>query len=351
MNAMMLKLGAKTLVRKTGFFLKRHAPQILVGLGVGGFVGTAVATGTAAVKAKDILDERDKKLETATPQEARAIKRQTAGKLAKTFAPPVTLGCASAALIFGGHGMMGRRAAAALTAAYGAQEKAHKLYENVRQQLGQETADRLSQGLPIDKLDISEKLKIQGEEEKKNQAEGVKVLAKPDGRETEMFEWLFSSETCGPIHGSGKWRDDPEYIIAVLKDALNFAQDRLTAYGYCLINDILIDYFGADGCTYGADHGWCIDPVTGEIPTIRFGGDYMLPQVIHCDASNHMVYADMDENRMLAATFLEAHGNTIWLRFNADADPITENIDVIRRIRNSKRQVVDRTQRLVTVQR
>ena len=334
MSILAFKLGVKTLIRQTGFFLKRNAPMICTTLGVAGFVGTAVTTGTAAVKAKEIMDDRDKKIQGleeagAEQKSVKAVKKEASVALVKTFAPPVTLGIASGALIFGGQHMMGRRAAAALASAYEWQKKLHAYRGNVVQQLGSEVDKRLSEGIPLDKADISDKLKEQAQEEKKNEEEGVKVLKRPlqDGK----YEWLFSSETCGYLHGCGIWKDDAETNRRTLLMAQNnTAPDMLVSKGYLLINDILINIFGADGTSYGATHGWIIDPKTGEIPTISFGLN------------------DIAENPELLR-FLNGAEPDVWLRFNCDPEPIADKIDALQAKRYYKRRIGDRTQRYAQV--
>ena len=62
MNALAIKVALRTFGNKLLFAAKRNAPQIMVGLGVAGFVGTAVATGTSAVKAKDLMAATDQVL-------------------------------------------------------------------------------------------------------------------------------------------------------------------------------------------------------------------------------------------------------------------------------------------------
>lgn len=334
MNFLAVKVGLKTVVTKAGFFLKRNAPTICTTLGVAGFVGTAVATGTAAVKAKEIMDDRDKKIQGleeagAEQKSIKAVKKEASVALVKTFAPPVTLGIASGALVFGGQHMMGRRAAAALASAYEWQKKLHTYRGNVVQQLGSEVDKRLSEGLPLDKADISDKLKEQAQEEKKNEEEGVKVPKRPlqDGK----YEWLFSSETCGYLHGCGVWKDDAETNRRTLLMAQNnTAPDMLVSKGYLLINDILINIFGADGTSYGATHGWIIDPKTGEIPTISFGLN------------------DIAENPDLLR-FLNGAEPNAWLRFNCDPEPIADKIDALQAKRYYKRRIGDRTQRYAPV--
>jgi len=331
MNMLAFKVGLKALVSRAGFFLKRNAPRICTTLGVAGFIGTAVTTGTAAVKTKEIMDERDRKIEALQndgedPKAIKQVKKETAIQVAKTFAPPVLLGIASGTLIFGGQHMLGRRAAAALASAYEAQTKLHKYRGNVVRQLGQEVDRRLSEGEPLDKADISEKLKVQAAEEKKNLEDGVQVLSKP--YEDGTYEWLFSSETCGPLYGCGVWKDDPEANRTTLLMAQRRANDMLLAKGgYLLINDILIDLFGAAGTSYGATHGWFVDPVTGEIPTVDFGLNKIA------------------ENPELLR-FLNGSEPNVWLRFNCGKEPITDKIDKVLSRRYCKRRIGDRTQRM-----
>ena len=166
-------------------------------------------------------------------------------------------------------------------------------------------------------------------EEKKNEEEGVKVLKRPlqDGK----YEWLFSSETCGYLHGCGVWKDDAETNRRTLLMAQNnTAPDMLVSKGYLLINDILINIFGADGTSYGATHGWIIDPKTGEIPTISFGLN------------------DIAENPDLLR-FLNGAEPNAWLRFNCDPEPIADKIDALQAKRYYKRRIGDRTQRYAPV--
>lgn len=290
MNMLAIKVGLRTLVSRTGFFLKRNAPKICTTLGVAGFVGTAVATGTAAVKTKDILDERDKKIEAlendGEDQKAiKQVKKETAIQVAKTFAPPVMLGAASTALIFGGQHMMGRRAAAALASAYEAQTKLHKYRGNVVRQLGEEVDRRLSEGEAIDKADISEKLKAQAAEEKKNLEDGVEVINKPYSIFDDERTWWFGESTCSARFLGGVWTGHRQTDLATLRRIKRRLNDRVLARGYLLMNDGLLDEFGAQtGTTYGATHGWCVDPKTGEIPKVEIyvvGKDGSLTEIDH----------------------------------------------------------------------
>ena len=301
--------GLKLALRHVGFFLKKNAPKICTALGVGGFIGTAVITGTAAVKAKDILDMRDEQINntraaaddpeiSTTPEEAeiiiKEVKKDTAKKLVKTFAPPVVLGAASTALIFGGQGIMGRRAAAALASAYEANEKLHKYRQRVAEQLGAEVDQRLSEGISLSDKDIPEKI------QKKLENAKTKTDDIPN---EEKCCFLYADETCGPTYGCGTWRDDPEYNRAYLiRTQDKTAPDMLMAKGWLICYDIINGCFGNKGTTKSIKYGWWIDPDTGEIPEIDFGLN------------------DFAHNPGLIS-FLNGAEPNVWLSFNAKPIP------------------------------
>lgn len=315
-----IKMGVRLIARRSVFFLKRYAPQILVGTGVAGFAATAVVSGKAALKAKDILDERDNQLNMIEQvkdehgpdysnqdyeQDKKIVKTQTAWKLIKTFAPPVTLGAASAALIFGGHHMMGRRAAAALASAYEAQQKLHKYRENVVDQLGGDVDQKLAQGLKLDRLETSENLKKLEEEQKK-----LPVPEKDPNYE--IVEWTFCEETCGSRFGwGGTWKPDPTYILTKLYDAYNYASDRLITDHTIEINDILRDEFGASKITNG-NLGFIRDENLGIMDAMDWG----ISDLFTVEGKNE---------------FIRSGQTSVTLRFKVRKEPIEKYYDAINR--------------------
>lgn len=250
-----VKLGAKHAVN----FCKRHAPQIMVITGVAGFGATAVATGHAAIKAKDILEEKNDKLaeiengkfnpEKAETYDAdkKQLRKETAVKLIKTFAPSVTLGAASAALVLGGHHILGRRTAAALASAYEAQKKLYAYDSNVKEAFGEDIAKKLREGLAVDKLETSEKLKKKDEEEKKNpKSTDVKPMQVP-------FMYDRSTCACG-----GAWSYNPFRNWSRICGAYMNSADELKRNGHISINEILWREFGHPSVTDG-NAGWIYD--------------------------------------------------------------------------------------------
>lgn len=313
-----IKMGIRLAFRRSGFFLKRYAPQILVGTGVAGFAATAVVSGKAALKAKDILDEKDAKIEEIEAvkedgdptytladyeQDKKIVKTKTVWKLVKTFAPPITLGAASAALVFGGHRMLGRRAAAALASAYEAQTKLRKYRENVVDQLGGEIDQKLAEGLKIDRLETSENLKKLEEEKRDLPAKKVE-----DGYT--IVEWTFDETTCGGKYGlGGTWKPDPYYLLLKLYDAYNFASDRLTINHSIEINDILKDEFGADKIK-GGTKGFIRDEKLGMVDAMDWGVDDLFTV----------------EGK---EAFLRSGQTYITLRFKVRNQPVEEYYDAI----------------------
>lgn len=254
-----VKLGAKHAVN----FCKRHAPQIMVIAGVAGFGATAVATGNAAIKAKDILEEKNDKLAEIengkfNPEKAetyyadkKQLRKETAVKLIKTFAPPVTLGAASAALVLGGHHILGRRTAAALASAYEAQKKLYAYDSTVVRELGEETAKKLRNGLSLDKDKVAKDIQEMAKEDEKKPKE-----EKENKGPIRHAEFFFGKSTCG---FGGGWHDDAFKVWSKIRNAYAFSKDRLAISGHLSVNEILWSEFAYPSIV-GGFGGWINDP-------------------------------------------------------------------------------------------
>ena len=310
MNMAALKMGVKSFARRAVYFLKRNAPQIMVGSGLVAGGATVVLACKATLKTQDIVDAREDDLIYAkNDEETKAIKKTARVELVKTWAPVGTAGAASVALILGGHHILGRRAAAALGAAYKAQMELFKRDEAIKEAFGEEVAEKIKKGLPLDKLETSEALKKLGEEEKKN--------PKPEKACTddyETVEFLFCEETCGPrFYGGGLWTPDPGTNIAKVVTILNAMRGRLELDGHLTINDIFKDGFGRrmEGRSIRGDLGWVYDSVLGYDELDAGLGDLEDPA---SDAYHRFCMGD---------------NPNIMLRFRVRKTPIIEYIDSI----------------------
>jgi len=116
-------------------FFSDNASSILTGVGMVGVVGTAVLTHRAAVKASYVINEERERRTTETIPDA-IEGTEMVGMVWKFYVPPVALGAATIASIYGANRMSAQKAAA-LAAAYGISESRFAEYkEKTLEKLG-----------------------------------------------------------------------------------------------------------------------------------------------------------------------------------------------------------------------
>lgn len=99
---------------------RKSSPMILIGLGIGGFVATAILTGKASIKAEEVLKEKKEsisKKEGCDVEEVKLSVEDTVKATYKYFIPPVIAGIASTVCILGSNSIHLKRTAA-LASAY-----------------------------------------------------------------------------------------------------------------------------------------------------------------------------------------------------------------------------------------
>ena len=173
---------------KCGYKLKKASPTIMiVGAAIGGVTATVLAC-KATIKAQDIMTEHyaqvesihtaKKQIEDGTVQlsegetytekdyksDITTTYAQTGLKLAKVYAPAVTLGAVSLGCMFGSHHIMSKRNAS-LTAAYIALDKAFEEYKSrVSDRFGSRVQEELEHNIKAVELE-SKRTNEQGVEE------------------------------------------------------------------------------------------------------------------------------------------------------------------------------------------
>ena len=133
----------KAILGTVNFTLKKYSPEILLGVGIVGVVGSTVLACKATLQAEAILDEHAEKKERiddcvllrdtsevdypveAEKQDRRVLMFSTAGKFIRLYGPPVTLMAVSISCILGAHRIMKKRNVA-LMAAYKVLENGQK---------------------------------------------------------------------------------------------------------------------------------------------------------------------------------------------------------------------------------
>ena len=256
------KIGLKTakIAGKSGLGASQHAPEILTGVGIAGFVGTCVTVGKGTLKAQTILDnmrEDHKVLDQAREYDKDYIEYSKKDEqidrwtitvngmknLAKCYAPAACFGALTLSSFMGASYIL-RKRNIALIAAYGVLNDSFKRYrENVVNKYGEEEDYFLKNSVVSKKVEIEEE--IDGKKKKKKV--DIDVLEKDPTGYAFIFDDAHSMLT---VNSS---------IVA--RDQLNMAEQSantiLKARGYITLNEILRG-LGMEETTAGQIVGWTI---------------------------------------------------------------------------------------------
>lgn len=246
-NAITRKMGRQILT------VKKHSPTLLLAGGVVGMGATVVLACRATLKVEPILDELDTNLSKvdqvheaglSTDEERQktriAAYVRASARLGKLYGPAAFLGLVSVAALTGAHNIQNNRIAG-LTAGMAMLEKGFKAYrERVVEEFGEEKDRELYFG-------VSEREVVIDTE---TGQEIVKVKEAGDSTHGGgPYTPSFSNET------SKNWSPNPEYNMMFLRAVQAQANERLDAYGYVLLNDVLSD-LGMARTSVGCVTGW-----------------------------------------------------------------------------------------------
>ena len=267
----------------TWLFAKKHAPEVMIGAGLTGFVVTIVETVVATNKTNDILAEKEKRetlidIELRTNPEYTAenaendrkeLKRVTRRKLIKVWIPVVGTGTASAASVLGGyHIINGRYVATA--AAYKTLETSFDRYRsNVVKEYGQDVDWRMANGYSAEEM-----------EEIQKEREELKAKAGKDGKKRK--------ERPGKYHNDYRFRFDDrsmywkrwwnaEQMLDYVRYKTNELNDKFNIQGYLFVNDVL-KAFGLEPTSEGQVVGWIRKK--GSTKVVSVGYDEAPPEEI-----------------------------------------------------------------------
>jgi hypothetical protein len=274
---------------RTILLTQKNSPTILFAVGVVGVVGTVVLACKATLKVEEVLDEAEKDLVLADSinqnsskevmQEKTLVYVKTTVKLTRLYAPAVIVGTLSIAALTGSHRILTSRNAG-LTAAYAAVDKAFTEYrKRVVDDVGEDKDREYRYG--------AVKREIVTETDK-----GPKVseIASYDPNALSMYSKEFRK-------GNRNWQPTPSYNLAFLKGQQSYANDRLWANGFVLLNDVY-EALGFERTKPGMIVGWLRD---GEDRHIDFG-----------------IWDKMDPDQF--DTFMVGRDGSINLDFNVDGN-------------------------------
>lgn len=260
---------------KVVFETKKHSPEIFMGVGCVGMVGTVVLACRATTKIGAVKEQLKNDLEdikmgreandagklsegtTYTEEDAKkdtAIVVFHAGvEYAKLYAPAIILGALSLASIITSHNIMAKRNAA-ITAAYTTVAGMFTKYrDRVKEKYGEEVDKELRYGYKAKKV--------------KNTTIDAKT-----GEVTEEEETIVTHDPIDEYsdyarifdEGNSNWKNNEDYNLMFLGQVQNWANMRLKQRGYVFLNEVY-DALGLMGSPAGQFVGWKDNGADGYI--------------------------------------------------------------------------------------
>lgn len=251
-------MSFKSFKNDTALFMDKNKPEIMLAAGLIGVIGATVLACRATLKAKDVVEEHNERLEEIQenlneeekkelPVEAkkdiRKVYLKTSLKLAKTYAPAIAVETAAFALLIKSNSVQ-RDRLAGLTAAYITVDQAFKKYRQaVIEELGEEKDLEFKTGLKKQKIDA-----IVEDEEGNEKLKKEEGLVLPDGRYISEYAKFFD-ESCPD------WQKSPENNLHFLRLQQAAANEKLKIQGHLFLNEVY-DMIGLPRTKAGAVVGW-----------------------------------------------------------------------------------------------
>ena len=250
-------------LHRTGFKIKQHSPEILLGVGIVAGVATIITACKATTKVSAILDKTKKTVEDIhhvldnqeeygdqyTPEDGKkdlAIAYvQTGYELAKVYAPAVLLGTTSLVCILASHNIIHKRNIA-LTAAYAAMDSSFKEYRNrVVERFGKELDKELKYNIKAQEIEET----VVNEDGTETTVKKTVSVVNPN----DVSEFArFFDETCM------YWDRNAEYNRMFLKRTEDHFNDLLRTRGHVFLNEVY-DALGMQRSQAGQIVGWVYD--------------------------------------------------------------------------------------------
>ena len=251
--------GLEKVSGRPGLVLRKHSPEILLGVGVVGAIGAAVLACRATLRVEEILDNHTDKMEMINhgweriengeiePElyTEKMYKRdlsvaylQTGADFVKLYGPAISLGILSLTCILGAHNILSKRNVA-LVAAYKTLEEGFTAYrKRVVDELGEDKDYMFKNGLYETEVE---------EIDEKGKKTTKKVVVK-GGDGHSVYSRFFDD-------ASTEWSDTAEYNMMFLRSQQNYWNDMLNVRGHVFLNEVY-ESLGLDHSDAGAITGW-----------------------------------------------------------------------------------------------
>ena len=288
---------------KAEFTIKKNSPEILLGAGIVGFVGTVVLACRATCRADEVLEfhrrkikdiEDAKEIADADPEgemsydieiyrQDKAIRYlKTTGNLAKLYAPTVAVGALSLACILTSRNIMQKRYLGVVAAYNGLSAAFEEYRKRVRDEYGEGLDKHFRYGTTYDELPVYDE-------------NGKKTKEKEQVEKTDTGMVMPTDDSCRFFDSSNpNWDKNPTFSMMWLRGQQNILNDILHTRGHVFLNEVY-DALGFPHTPQGAVLGW----IDGE-------GD------------NCIDFGLYDPNKESVRRFVNGVDNVIMLEFNHD---------------------------------
>jgi len=286
-----------------GLKIKKHSPEILMGMGVASFIGTVVLACRATAKAGEVLDRHQSQIEDAKEaqkliedpntllqpgdeefdikKEKIVIYTHTAVDFAKLYAPAVGLGVLSIGCFLKAYNIVNSRYLGAV-AAYNIVSNAFEGYRSrVKEELGEEQDRHFRYGTEISEIEVTEM-------DEKGKTKTVKEKIENIDRATVSEYARFFDKSCP------EWDPNPTFNLRWLRANETSANDILNSRGHIFLNEVY-DMIGLPHTPEGAVAGW-----------VKGNGD------------GYVDFGLYDPNNESARRFINGEDNVVLLDFNVD---------------------------------
>lgn len=296
------------LVRKmsmTKLKVKKHSPEILIGVGVVGIVSSGVMACKATLKVNDILEDTKESVkvihdvvenpekyegeytEEDSKKDLTTVYVQTGVKLVKLYAPAVILGAFSIGCVVTSHSIM-RKRNVALAAAYATVDKGFKEYRGrVIERFGKELDHELKYNIKAKEIEETVV------DEDGNETVVKTIVETADPNQYSDYARVFD-EACNG------WTKDAEFNFMFLRSQQNYANQKLKSKGHLFLNEVY-EMLGIPKTKAGHVVGWIYD----ESKPI---GD------------NYIDFGLYDINNERVRRFINGDERNIILDFNVDGN-------------------------------
>ena len=298
-----ISTSAARFAGKAEFTIKKNSPEILLGAGIVGFVGTVVLASRATCRADEVLEFHRRKIkdiedakETADAdpegemsydveiyRQDKAIRYlKTTGNLAKLYAPTVAVGALSLACILTSRNIMQKRYLGVVAAYNGLSAAFEEYRKRVRDEYGEGLDKHFRYGTTYEELPVYDE-------------NGKKTKEKEQVEKTETEMVMPTDDSCRFFDSSNpNWDKNPAFSMMWLRGQQNILNDILHTRGHVFLNEVY-DALGFPHTPQGAVLGW----IDGE-------GD------------NCIDFGLYDQNKENVRRFVNGVDNVIMLEFNHD---------------------------------